>query len=419
MITTIQAMFDNLFDRDFILKTAKYVGAVDRVKTLHPADVVLALVCCAHGDEHRSIATARRQLLQLRGVVPEESSFYERLTPGLAVLEWLLFLRALAGANRAQRRQIARVLKMPVRDIRAVDATRVTLPARAAGELPSTDSKLGGFKLTATLSVLEDALVTVRFTDARQHDRKAFDLPAEFARILFLMDRGYADHRLFADIEDGDGQFIIRLKESSQPVIRTIRSGLTRKHRGQAMNRTLPFDGVVDLDASFSVRGAQCRLFRVVGIPVVVTKNGRSEPHYVWLATNLPADRVSADTVGTLYRLRWTIENFFRVLKTVGRLDQLQSGNRDIIMAFIAATLLAMVLAESLCALMREVRPTVEPSPHRVLAILIAQLPLLIAAHGPALQLQLESFVAALWREGLNPNPGRPYAWQQHIGSRR
>jgi hypothetical protein len=126
---------------------------------LHVWDVLLAMVRCAIGDEHRSVATARRQFFDLTGFMPEESSFYDRLTPAFADLAWQMFLRVLASANRVQRRRVAKALGVHVRDVHVVDASVVTLPARAAAHLPSTDSKHGGFKITATLSVLEDLMV--------------------------------------------------------------------------------------------------------------------------------------------------------------------------------------------------------------------------------------------------------------------
>jgi len=96
--------------------------------------------------------------------------------------------------------------------------------------------------------------------------------------------------------------------------------------------------------------------------------------------------------------------------KMVGRLDHLQSANPHVIHTFIYATLLGMVLSHDLCALMRRCDPIVEPSPYRVTAILLMYLPSIIAAIATRrLSSVLRSFEAALWREGVNPNPGRPY----------
>jgi hypothetical protein len=166
-------MFRSLFDRDRILVRSRQLGAVQRVRALHPHDVLLALVRCAVGDEHRSIATARRQVPGHRGVHARGKHVYDRLTPALAKLAWEMFLRTLASANGGQRRRIARALGMRVRDIRSVDSSSVTLPARAAAQFPSTDALLGHFEITATLSVLKVLLCDVRVTDARQHDDRA------------------------------------------------------------------------------------------------------------------------------------------------------------------------------------------------------------------------------------------------------
>jgi hypothetical protein len=142
VVTTLLPVFARLFDRDALLLEARRLGAVKRDRMLHVSDVLLALVRCAIGDEHRSVATARRQFFDLTGIMPEESSFYESLTPAFADLAWQQFLRVLAGANRVQRRRVAKALGVHVRDVRVVDASVVTLPARAAAHFPLASARL-------------------------------------------------------------------------------------------------------------------------------------------------------------------------------------------------------------------------------------------------------------------------------------
>jgi len=419
MFTTLATMFVTFFDRDQVLRRARELRALQRLKKIHPADMLLALVKSAVGDEHPSIATARRHFEALTGYMPEESSFYEKLNPGLADLGWEMFLLALSKANRVQRREVARMLGVRVRDVRAVDASVVTLPKRAAPLFPSTSSRVGGFKLTATLSVLEDLLVAADITDARQHDRKALGEPDDVRSVLWIKDRGYADHKLFAHIDDGGGYFIIRLKTSSEPVIERIRGGLAQRHLGARLDGGLPVYGEVDLDARFTVGRDGFRRFRVIGIPVA--KNSNGQPGWIWLATNLP-ETVAPSTVGAFYRLRWSIETMFRALKSVGRLDELESGHPIIVKAFIAATLIGLVLSQGICAAMRAARPRCEPSLLRVFALLLANLDRLATAFHtgwPQYTRALEQFITALWREGVNPNPGRPYALRHHLDARR
>ena len=417
MITMLTTVFATVFERDALLQRARELKAIQRLKELHPVDVLLALVRSSALDEHPSVATARRQLHAMTGYMPEESSFYERLTPGLGDLGWDVFLKALSKATRGQRSQVAKALGLRVRDIRAIDGSTVTLPERASRFFPSTDSKLGGFKITATLSVLEDLLVSAHITDARQHDRKAFRLPEKIRAVLHLMDRGYSDHQLFADIDDAKGYFVIRLKLCSQPIVERIRSGLAAAHLGKHLNRALPVYGVVDVNASFTVGRTERRTFRVVGIPVA--KNKKGEPDWIWLATNLP-ERIDASAVGTVYRLRWLVETLFRALKSVGRLDSIPSGNPAVIKAFIAATLIGLVLSQGICAAMRAERPGCDPSLLRVFALLLANFDRLAHAYGTRqFDPELQRLIPALWREGVNPNPGRPYARERHLGSRR
>ena len=243
VVTTLTPVFARLFDRDALLLEARRLGAVKRDRALHVWDVLLAMVLCAIGDEHRSIATARRQFFDLTGFMPEESSFYDRLTPAFAELAWQQFLRVLASANRVQRRRVAKALGVHVRDVRVVDASVVTLPARAAAHFPSTDSKHGGFKITATLSVLETSWSTRTSPTRVATTARRSRFPADRRGILWIADRGYSDHKLFAEIADGDGYFLVRLKTSSLPTLTKIRSGVAKAHLHEPLTPELPVWG--------------------------------------------------------------------------------------------------------------------------------------------------------------------------------
>ena len=81
-------------------------------------------------------------------------------------------------------------------------------------------------------------------------------------------------------------------------------------------------------------------------------------------------------------------------------------------------TVTAGLAAVHICATMRAARPRCEPSLHRVFALLFANVAAL--AHAAALRrlaVVLPDFIAALWREGIDPNPGRPYGLHRHLAT--
>ena len=412
MITTMHNLFASIFQHDDVLEWARELGALKRLREIHPADLCLAITHCAMGDETRSIATARRAFFTLTGFMPEESSFYDRFNEGSVALMKRLFERAVAAGSFEQREGLAAALKgSGIIDIEAIDGSQITLPASAAEKFPSTNEEHGGVKLTAALSVLFQTINDVTLTDARTHDRKALKLPRWLHGLLCLLDRGYADHRLWATIEDRQGYFLTPLNSITMPRISAVRSGVGKAHIGEELSGDLRYWGEVDVDADFTVRKRGSRTFRVVRVPVSRTMpDGRCEIVHLWFVTNLPPELFSPQQLATIYRFRWEVEQLFRTLKTVGRLDHLRSANPHVIHTFIYATLLGMVLSHDICALMRRKRPGTEPSPYRVTSLLLMFLPSIVTVLGTRkIRRVLKTFETALWREGANPNPGRSY----------
>ena len=417
MIADLMTLFKSTFSPSKILELARQLGAIQRLRNIHPADLCSALVGCAMGDEERSIATARRLYGQLAGYAPEESSFYDRFNAGLSKLMKALYQQALPDATHEQRAAVGAVLDdLEVKDILAVDGSQVMLPKTAYAILPSTSTDHGGFKVTATLSVAYQALRRIDVTDARTHDRKALKLDRWLHNQLLLFDRGYCDHTLFAEIEDRKGHFLARLKTASKPTIATICDGLGQPELGKPLLNHPRYSENLDIDAAFSIRGCQPRTFRVVCVSVLqIVDDGTPSYVDIWLVTNLSSEQVSAEQLATLYRMRWDVEILFKIVKSVARMDQLRSANQNVIEAFLYASLIGLVLAQGICAQMRRERPDVEPSLYRVTALVLGYLPqILRASTAGRYRKVIESFHRALWREGANPNPGRPYRATQY-----
>lgn len=413
MDTAPDGLFQEMFSPEDVLQLAKETGAVQRLRDIHPHALCLALVSSAMGDEERSIATARRKFAEQTGFSPEESSFYDRFTAPMATTLGRMVRKGFDGCNRKHRRALAAALRgTGLVDVQAIDATQVALPAGAEAVFPSTDDERGGVKLTAVVSVLFQTVDKVTLTDARSHDRRVLRLDRWLHGRLLLMDKGYYDHSLFVTIEQRGGSFVVPFKDKIRPRIVEIRSGLGQAHVGKKMSAELPYRGIVDVDAEFSTAGGEPYRGRIVRVTVLKDcRNGTEQPTDIWLATNLPADKFSAEQIAAMYRLRWEVECAFRVMKSVGRLDHLRTTNKDVIRAFLYATLLGIILAQRLCAWMREAWPDREPSFHRVAALVYGWLARIMStAVEDQRDDRLAEFLDALRREGANPNPGRPYA---------
>ena len=73
----IASVFVTLFDREALLDMAQQSEAIERLREIHPADFVRAMIECASSDEKRTIASCRRRYGRISRFQPEESTFYD------------------------------------------------------------------------------------------------------------------------------------------------------------------------------------------------------------------------------------------------------------------------------------------------------------------------------------------------------
>jgi len=88
-------------------------------------------------------------------------------------------------------------------------------------------------------------------------------------------------------------------------------------------------------------RAATWRKIRVVG-----ARNIRGE--VVWLATNLPEEKLPSDQACELYRARWQVELYFKRLKSIGDLDVQLSRDGPTARPALLAKLILLVLTSLL-----------------------------------------------------------------------
>jgi len=147
--------------------------------------------------------------------------------------------------------------------------------------------------------------------------------PAAFAPdllrgVLYVFDRNFLDFAFLWQLLAKDNDFVLRVRANA-PATRPVEA---RELSAADREAGVVSDETVELTGG----GAPGGLFRLVTIE---TLNRQGQPETIRLLSNLVGAEVAARTIGTIYRLRWQIELFFKWLKTWARMDHLLSTSRN------------------------------------------------------------------------------------------
>ncbi len=147
--------------------------------------------------------------------------------------------------------------------------------------------------------------------------------PAAFMKdllsgVLYVMDRNFLDFGFLGTLLARDNDFVLRVRANapSMQVMQTLPLGAADLEAGVVSDQIVRLTG----------RGAPQGLFRLVTIH---STDRRGKPETILLLSNLIDPQVAAHVIGSIYRLRWQIELFFKWLKTWARLDHLLSTSRN------------------------------------------------------------------------------------------
>ncbi len=239
-------------------------------------------------------------------------------------------------------------------DVIAMDGSLLDALPRMAWAL-WLDKEHRAVKLHVEFDVLRGVPQDVTVTNGNGNEKQVMRQVLESGK-LYLIDAGYAEYRFFEDIRKAKSSFIGRLRDNAVYEIIEERP-LTETDREAGVG----FDRVVHLgceakrmDLSGPVRVIQVELEspperglarRASKVSSKKTFRHRPQEYVLLLAT----DRMDlpAEIIALLYRFRWTIELFFRWLKTVLRLRHLlfesPRGVEILVYCALIATLLVVL----------------------------------------------------------------------------
>ena len=416
----IRETMRKLFPVAVLVELARASGAVKRLRQVDPAVLFWTVVLGFGAGRERTLAGLRRAYERSSGKVIEESSFYDRFSPGFATMLKMAVDRALGDLVG-----VARRLRGPLtgfRDVIMTDSTVVRLHDRLARQFPGcrTNHTKAALKAHATMSVAGVGKTSFKVTGERAHDGPVFEVGKWVKDHLLLFDLGYFRYQLFACISRNGGYFLTRLKSNANPTI----TALHRVHRGRAVpivgERLLDVVGRlkrevldVEVDVRFKRRAYRGRArhdvqtLRVVGI-----RDDQTGRHHLYI-TNVSPEKLAAEDIRATYALRWQIELLFKELKRHYRIDQMPSRKREVVEALLYAAILTLIVSRRLLALVRRaLRALADRVPaQRWAAVLESVSPeLLLVVTRPPREVHsvVRRLSATLLHEAIDPNASRP-----------
>ena len=212
-----------------------------------------------------------------------------------------------------------------------------------------------GAKAHVQFEVLKDTAIRVEVTPGRTSETERLKANLEAGR-LYVIDRGFRDFDLLQAIVDADSSFVLRLHENAVYELLEEKA-LTPK----AATAGVTWDRIVRLGGKVSRAKLErpVRLIEVYvpespprgwGYPVkrVSSKKTFRQPRGEAYRMLIATDRLDlpADVIALIYRHRWKVELFFRVLKSVMGCrhllsDSIEGVSIQVYCALIATLLLA------------------------------------------------------------------------------
>ena len=398
---------------------ARYSGLVQRRRKVNPTALFWTIVLGFGAGREKSLAGLRRAYQKSTGSCLVASAFYDRFTKSLARFFRLVVEELLGGLQIVEGTMQGTLASF--RDVILTDSTLVRLHDLLERSFPAcrTNHTRASAKLHVVMSVTGRGLRSVKLTSGRQHDGPVFTVGRWVKDRLLLFDLGYYRYQLFDRIDQQGGYFISRLKENANPIITAV--------LGPAGAQGLPIVGqrlqdVVNrlrreqLDLSirvqfrrrayYGVRSGDEREFRLVGV-----RDQQTGCYHLYV-TNIPAERLSAPQVASVYGARWLIELLFKEMKSYYRLEDMPSRKKHIVEALLFASVVTLLASRRLLQVVREKlrdgrRRIPEGRWAAVFASVVAQILDLMLAPARIAAAMARWVEAMLLHEAVDPNVSR------------
>jgi hypothetical protein len=311
----------------------------DARMTIQPVDFITCLIFGFMGDAKAfSIESIRRLLMSETGSKISRSAHWERLASRVVskslskTLSQVMMLMADRSGLTPELRNA-----LGVSGISIFDSSIVTLPKSASADFDGTSTD-AGLKFHFEMDAASGAVNWSLLSAASVHDSCGFADIQGLSGRLSLFDLGYFDWGRFVKIKDSDGFFLSRVKSGSALPIVQVVQGIKKRHIGEKL-KNISFKKrhgkIIEFITEKTINGVK-HTFRVIGFW------NKQQKRYHWYITNLAA---KASLIAILYRYRWQIELWIKGSKQSLNMDQIPSGNRQIVLNLAISSMIALAIS--------------------------------------------------------------------------
>ena len=327
-----------------LLKLGLETGFVERLRTATPDAVASAVISAmatrqvaSIADLHRYFVEHTKRDIRYKPLHDQlsKSSFAEFMAAVLETLLGDLTTRVLRPLPDSVLQQFDDIILQDGTS-HAVDPSLAHLfPGRFKRNSPAA------IELHATMSLLDDQVLTVGLAPDVQGERDFLPDSADLVGKLLLADRGYQDIEYGQRLTDAGAFFIIRASMSINPTV-IMAKGDGRLPRGLTGLRLRDAQRkLAGRDADLLVRWTRRR--EVIEHRLVLLWNPTTDKHTM-LLTNLSETQATPDQIGTLYRLRWQVELLFKEWRSFANLHRFNTSKPAILEGLLWASLAAALL---------------------------------------------------------------------------
>lgn len=343
----LRNVFETVLPRATIEEAARRLGVQERRRAMDPIALIFSLVLMGGTSECGRLAAAVRDYFDRGGQRVVAGAYYKWFDAELLELMRELSANSLAYVGRLPK-HLPGILADRV-DWRVVDSTVVRLRDELAAVWPGT-GEYAALKVHKIYSLGVENVVAYHITPGRRHDAPELKIDESWRGMGLIADLGYAGFDLFRACLANDVQFVLRLKEkwnvyvddSVGPEGKAGWVGVSEEQKHAKSELEMSGRGLLDVDVVVGPESDPIRM-RLVGVPM--------EKEYGLFLTNVPRATHSADEVGMLYRLRWTIEIDNKLSKSGCQLDEITAERPVSAEILVHAAMLASILANAIAHL--------------------------------------------------------------------